>query len=108
MRLAGGAIGDSDGIPPYGCVANLSYQTIERYLWNLLLPGERQMLDQQNLQQVLCALLGENCISQPAFEPVQRYLTSRNGIDPLTLKRVQLAGRIAHQFMEYEYNRPGV
>ncbi|MBN1575351.1 MAG: exodeoxyribonuclease V subunit gamma [Chitinispirillaceae bacterium] len=91
---------------PFGCVANLELPTIERFLWKSLQPGEYVMLDQHRIQQVLCALLDEGCISREGFEPVGSYLTGPAGIDPL--KRVQLAARIAHRFLEYEYNRPGV
>lgn len=106
MRLTDGAIAGCGTVEPFGCVANLSFKTIERYLWELLRPDGINMLDQQDVQQVLCALLDMECISQPAFEPVMRYITGKEGIDGV--KKVQLAARIANRFMEYEYNRPGV
>ena len=105
MRLAGGCA-DKATAAPLGCVANLELPTIEKYLWNLLSPGEFRQLGQQHMQQVLCALLDEQCIGAPGFEPVKTYLLGATGSNPL--KKVQLSARIAHQFLEYEYNRPGV
>jgi len=105
MRLVEGNAGKEDA-EPFGCIANLNLEKIEKFLWRMLLSHDVVMLDQLRMQQVLCALLDEKCILQQGFEPVQTYLTGPQGIDPL--KRVQLAGRIARQFMEYEYNRPGV
>ena len=108
MRLAEGVAGTEDTCPPFPCIADCMFPTIEHYLWKVLEPDpDMEILDQSKLQQVLCALLNEELVNSKGFEPVRAYLEGVvPGIDPL--KRVQLAGRLGHQLLEYEYNRPGV
>jgi exonuclease V gamma subunit len=107
MRLADGQGAENVSAQPFGCVANLRPKYIERFLWDYLQPGEYSLLDQDKVRQVICALLDEKCLAEDLFEPVKRYLSGPSGTtDPL--KRVQLSARIAHQLLEYEYNRPGV
>jgi exonuclease V gamma subunit len=91
----------------FGCVANLAMPTLERYLWGVLRPAAHmRLLHVERFQQVLCALLDTERIALPGFAPIRAYLQTGDTIDPL--KRVQLSARIAHQFLEYEYNRPSV
>jgi len=106
MRLADGGVVNGDGVAPFGCIANVKLLTIEKFLWSRLAPGDAVMLDKLSLQQVLCALLTEERLEEEVFAPVRSYLYGKEGVDPI--KKVQLAARIAHQFLEYEYNRPGV
>jgi len=91
-----------------GCVANLEMQTLERFLWNVLLPAANmQRLDVAIIQQVICALLDDNKLQTAGYDSVRTYLKKSDGTtDPV--KRVQLASRIARQFQEYEFNRPSV
>lgn len=106
MRLADGPGAKSASAEPFGCVANLQPKYIERFLWDYLQPKEYRLLDQERIRQVICALLDEKDLAGDMFEPVRRYLSGPKGADPR--KRVQLSARIAHQLLEYEYNRPGV
>ncbi len=110
MRLADGASGPAQGgVRPFGCVANLQMQTLERFLWKALCPAEgMELLDVAHVQQVICALLEKEQLESPIYRPLLNYLASGSGnaIDPL--KRVQLSARIANRFLEYEYNRPSV
>jgi exonuclease V gamma subunit len=103
LRLADNS-GSAGG---FGCIANLEMVTLERFLWKVLAPAENmQPLDAAILQQVICALLNENLLQESCYGSVAAYLEKDHGVDPV--KRVQLASRIAHQFQEYEFNRPSV
>lgn len=107
MRLADGGAGESPVDNPFGCVANLPLPTLERSLWEMLAPDpDMVQLGLGLMQQIVCALLTDDCIVKPGFGPVKAYLSTLSGID--SLKRIQLAARVAHQFLEYEYNRPSV
>ncbi|MBN2189116.1 MAG: exodeoxyribonuclease V subunit gamma [Chitinispirillaceae bacterium] len=93
---------------PLGCIANLEMQTLEMFLWRLLRPADTmRLLDVTALRQVVCALLDEKLLASDLYSSINRYLAGTGGvIDPV--KRVQLASRIAREFLEYEYNRPSV
>jgi exonuclease V gamma subunit len=106
MRLAADA--DKSG-RKFGCIANLALPTLERYLWKALKPDVgMRLLDVGHFHQIICSLLDWPLISDSSYKPVRDYLCDKGSdrIDPI--KRVQLAARIAHQFLEYEYNRPSV
>lgn len=109
MRLADDTLADGTG-EPFGCIANLNVVTLEKYLWQVLRPAESmELLGTDTLEQIICALLcdgGE--MDADIYKPVKSYMSSKNGARAETLRRVQLASRIARQFVEYEYNRPGV
>ncbi len=107
MRLADTG-GLESGPVPLGCTANLAMQTLERYLLDALRPApDMALLDVGRLRQVICALLDESLLGLDVHRPLREYLLNPSQeIDPL--KRVQLSARIAHQFLEYEYNRPSV
>jgi exonuclease V gamma subunit len=103
MRLADNVV---DG---FGCVANLTMPTLEKYLWNALKPDEdMQLLHVTLLHQVVCGLLNAS-LDKELYAPLRAYLNmpERNS-EPDPVKRVQLSGKIAQQFLEYEYNRPSV
>jgi exonuclease V gamma subunit len=109
LRLADGHESDGRENPlAFGCTANLEMQTLERFLWKALRPADgMRLLDVAVLRQVVCALLDEKLLAADTYLSIRRYLAGAGGvIDPV--KRVQLASRIASEFLEYEYNRPSV
>jgi|GEM_PF-984330 len=95
----------------FECVANARIVTLEKFLWNALLPSSENisLLDADLLAQIIEALLDKTLLSDSIYKPLKNYLChgdNINTIDPL--KRVQLSARIAALFLEYEYNRPSV
>jgi exonuclease V gamma subunit len=109
LRLADCPGNDDRGNPlAFGCIANGEMQTLERFLWKSLLPADdMRLLDTAVLRQVICALLDEKLLAHDTYSSLHSYLAvTGGGIDPV--KRVQLASRIAREFLEYEYNRPSV
>jgi exonuclease V gamma subunit len=93
----------------FGCIANLDLPTLERYLWQALKPDvNMHLLDVEHFHQIICSVLDRPLIDGEIYKPVRDYLCDKGGerIDPV--KRVQLSARIAHQFLEYVYNRPSV
>ena len=106
MRLA--ACADERG-RKFGCIANLSLPTLERYLWQALKPDAMmRLLDVEHFHQIICSLLDRPLIDGLIYKPVRDYLCDKGSdlVDPV--KRVQLSARISRQFLEYEYNRPSV
>ncbi len=111
MRLADGNISSTDSLQirrGMGCVANLEMVRLEHYLWNILAPADTMcLLDVEHLMQVVCGILDEKLLASELYLTLRDYVyTNDEKID--SLKRVQLSGRIAHLFLEYEYNRPSV
>jgi exonuclease V gamma subunit len=92
----------------FGCTANLKMLTLERYLWNVLEPAKNmQRMDVTIMQQVICASLNSGLLKESSYASVNEYLKKPDTtVDPF--KRVQLASKIARQFLEYEFNRPSV
>lgn len=109
LRLADCPGSDDRGKPlAFGCTANLEMQTLERFLWRSLRPADdMRLLDVAALRQVIGALLNEKLLAADTYSSIRQYLAGPGGsIDPV--KRVQLASKIAREFLEYEYNRPSV
>ena len=91
-----------------GCTANCAMLTLERFLWKVLRPADdMRLLDTTVLRQAIGALLDEKLLAYDTYTSLRLYLAGTGGgIDPV--KRVQLASKIAREFLEYEYNRPSV
>ncbi|MBN2188760.1 MAG: exodeoxyribonuclease V subunit gamma, partial [Chitinispirillaceae bacterium] len=103
MRLVEGNLQAGQHPEPFGCVAGLEMQTLERFLWNVLKPcPDMELLDVDRLRHLVFALLDEH------DGPLHDYVSASPGKAGNPLKRIQVSAKIASQFLEYEYNRPSV
>lgn len=91
-----------------GVAANLRFRRLERLLGELVrdaAPGSR-LADAEALAGGLLALMHDPAVMAAAeLEPVRSYLEAPDA-DGVSLRRVQLAARLARLFEEYAYSRP--
>jgi exodeoxyribonuclease V gamma subunit len=91
-----------------GVAANLRFRRLERFVAELVqgsLPGSR-LVDAEALAGGLLALMHDaEAMAALELEPVRAYLEAPDA-DGVSLRRVQLAGRLARLFEEYAYSRP--
>lgn len=93
-----------------GIAANLVFHRLERFVGDWLarvLPGVR-LLDSSRIESTLIdAFMDAELLARPELGPVAEYLQGAGSTpDAVDLRRVQLAGRLAHLFEEYAFSRP--
>jgi exodeoxyribonuclease V gamma subunit len=91
-----------------GIAANLDSALLMRFATDLLAKTTGAFVaDFSSLQaMVLAELLDPQVLGAPDFDPVRAYLHGAgDGVDPMDLRRVQLASRVGRLFEQYSYSR---